>query len=97
MIAVVAILEVKPGMEKDMEAAFSAYMKKVRTEEGTLTYMVNRAQKNPAKFLIYETYRDRDALSFHGSTEYFMELFTAIAPLFAKDPVIETYDIIAAK
>lgn len=97
MITVVASLDMKPGKEKEVEAAFLSYISKVRTEEGTLTYVVNRAQKNPASFLIYETYRDRDALAVHGSTEHFMKLFTDIAPLLAKDPVIDTYDIVTAK
>ena len=92
---VVAKLKAKTGEEAKMEAALRGMVEKVAQEEGTLTYTLHRAQKDPGVFLFYEKYADGAALKAHSSTPYFKELFGALKSLLDGAPDIEIYDEVA--
>jgi len=96
MLTVVAVLKAKQGREKEMEDALAGIVPKVEAEEGTLAYVLHRAKKEPGKFLLYEKYRDKDALNRHSATPYFMELFGTIGPLLDGNPSIEVFEEITA-
>ena len=96
-MVVVAVLKAQAGAEKDMEDALRAMIPKVLSEEGTITYILHRAQNEPGKFLFYEKYRDKAAFDIHSSTEYFQELFRKIGPLLEGQPIVEMYEELAAK
>jgi quinol monooxygenase YgiN len=97
MIVVVAILKAQAGKEREMEDALRAMIPKVQPEEGTLAYVLHRAQNEPGKFLFYEKYKDKAAFDHHGSTPYIKELFSKIGPLLDGKPSIEMYEELAAK
>lgn len=92
---VVARLKAKSSKEEEMEKALREMVSKVEEEEGTLAYTLHRSQKDPSLFLLYEKYKDKDALSYHSSTPYFKELFNVVGPLLDGTPGIEMYDEIA--
>jgi quinol monooxygenase YgiN len=96
MIVVVAVMKAKQGKEEEMGNALRDIVPRVASEEGTLTYILNRAKKDPQTFLMYEKYRDKDALNFHSTTPYFAELFEKIAPLLDGAPSIEIYEELAS-
>jgi quinol monooxygenase YgiN len=96
MLIVVAKMNAKVGKENEMEEALRNIIPKVESEEGTLAYVLHRMKKKPQNFLMYEKYRDKEALAFHSSTPYFAELFGKIAPLMDGDPAIEVYEIISS-
>lgn len=97
MIVIVAVLKAQVGREKEMEDALRAMILKVQPEEGTLAYVLHRAQNETGKFLFYEKYKDKAAFDHHGSTPYIKELFAKIGPLLAAKPSIEMYEELAAK
>jgi len=97
MIVVVAVLKAQAGKEREMEDALRAMVPKVQSEEGTLAYVLHRAQKEPGKFLFYEKYKDKAAFDHHSSTPYLQELFGKIGPLLDGKPSIEMYEELAAK
>jgi len=45
-----------------------------RSEPGCLTFNVGRSVDNPNVFILYEEYRDRDALDAHFASEHFQRL-----------------------
>lgn len=92
---VVAKLIAKTGEEAKMEAALRDMVAKVAQEQGTLTYTLHRAQKDPNVFLFYEKYEDEAALKAHSSTPYFKELFGELKSLLDGAPEIEMYDELA--
>ncbi|OIP35731.1 MAG: antibiotic biosynthesis monooxygenase [Deltaproteobacteria bacterium CG12_big_fil_rev_8_21_14_0_65_43_10] len=97
MIVVVAFLKAQAGKEREMEDALRAMIPKVQSEEGTLAYVLHRAQNEPGKFLFYEKYKDKAAFDHHGSTSHIQELFGKIGPLLDGKPSIEMYEELAAK
>lgn len=96
MLIVVARMNALLGKEEEMEKAFRDIIPKVEKEEGTLGYVLHRMKKKPQNFLMYEKYRDKEALAFHSSTPYFAELFGKIAPLMDGDPAIEIYEVLSS-
>jgi quinol monooxygenase YgiN len=96
MLIVVARMNAQAGKEEEMEKALLEIIPKVEAEEGTLAYALHRMKKKPQKFLMYEKYTDKEALTHHSSTPYFAELFGKIAPLMDGDPVIEVYEMLSS-
>ena len=97
MIVIIAVLQAKVGKENEMENALKDMISKVKSEEGTLAYILHRAQNEVGKFLIYEKYKDQAAFDYHSSTPYFQELFGKIGPLLTSQPIIEMYEELEAK
>lgn len=70
--ALAPVFEIKPEF-------FEAFVARLRThrdnclrlEEGCLTFDVMTSEEKPNHVLLFETYRDRDALELHRNTEHF--------------------------
>jgi len=92
---VVASLKAKNGKEEEMGNVLREMVGKVEKEEGTLVYTLHRSQKDPTQFLLYERYKDKDALDLHSSTSYFKEMLNVMGPLLDGAPGIKMYDEIA--
>ncbi len=95
MIVCVAKIKAKTGEEAQVEKALKDILPKVRQEEGTLEYLLNRSQTDPSTFVVLEKYKDMDAFLVHGSTPYLAEMFAVITPLLDGDLSVELLDNIA--
>lgn len=95
MLVVTAVIKAKAGMEQEVENAIKAIIPKVEAEEGTLTYTLHRAKKDPTKFLFYEKYTGKEALGLHASTPYFKELFAKINPMLDGAMTVDMYEDLA--
>lgn len=95
MIVIVAKLKARAGEEEKVEKAIRDVLPKVREEEGTLHYTLNRSQSDPSTFMVLEKYRDMDAFVSHSSTPYLAEFFSIVTPLLDGDLVVELFDEIA--
>lgn len=95
MIVVVAKIKAKSGEEAKVEKALTGVLPKVREEEGTLEYLLNKSQSDPSTFMILEKYKDMDAFMAHGSTPYLAEMFVEITPLLDGDLAVELFDDLA--
>ncbi|HYA36314.1 MAG TPA: putative quinol monooxygenase [Candidatus Binataceae bacterium] len=88
-ITVIAKLKAKAGSEAQLEAAFRKMIGLVRTEPGTLSYVLHRSTQDPTTFVFYETYQDQAALDFHGKTPHMKEMGGAIGGLLDGRPQID--------
>ncbi len=86
MISLVAKLPIKEGKMDEAVAAFKELMVEVAKEEGTLSYTINRPQKDPNMLVVMERYRDKAALDFHSSTPHFKAFFAKSGALMAGRP-----------
>lgn len=96
MITIIAVLKALDGKEKELEKAFREMIRKVQDEEGTLSYILHRAQDDPGKFMFYEKYRDIEALQYHTQTPYMKEFSTQLNSLLAEKPSIDMYEELEA-
>jgi quinol monooxygenase YgiN len=61
----------KEGEEEQVEAALRKLAGPSREEPGCSYYQPCRERDNPRAFLVFEIYRDEDALTAHGESEHF--------------------------
>ncbi len=91
MITLIAKIKAKQGSEADLEAALSALVEKVGAEEGTLEYVLNKSLSDPCQFVVFEVYKDKEALDYHGTTDYFAAAMKETGAYVAEKPQIEMY------
>jgi quinol monooxygenase YgiN len=97
MISVIAKIPMKEDKVDEAIEAVKEMMKGVATEEGTLSYSLNRDQKNPNVLIFIERYTDNDALKAHSSTEHFKAFSGKIPEFLAGKPEITVMEELVAK
>jgi quinol monooxygenase YgiN len=80
MVILVVGWTAKPGMEDEVARLFLALQQESRQEPGCLFYVVQRHRYDPARFLVYEQYKDDAALEAHRSTPHFLEIARGALP-----------------
>ncbi len=79
MLAIIATIKIKPGLEKEFEAEAQALAAKVRASEpGCVLYTLCRAAV-PQTYVMLERYVDQAALDFHRGTEHYKGVGPKIA------------------
>jgi quinol monooxygenase YgiN len=74
MLAVIATIKVKQGMEKEFEAVAKELVAKVNASEpGCKLYVLCRGEA-PRTYVFMERYVDQAAGDHHRSTDYFKDL-----------------------
>ncbi len=95
MIGIVATLKVQDGKGAEFEAVFADLSAKVRANEpGCLLYQLTKSRADPNTYKVLELYKDQDALSHHGQTEYFRAAGPKMGPCMAGRPEIEYLDAV---
>ncbi len=93
MIGVVAVLRVQDGKGEELEAIFKELAAKVKENEtGALMYQLTKSRAEPNTYKVLELYKDQDALTHHGQTDYFKELGRKMGPCMAGRPEVELLD-----
>jgi quinol monooxygenase YgiN len=94
-VAILALLEVKPGKENEVEAFLKSAQPLAVQEAGTTSWYAVRL--GPAKFGIFDTFKDEEGRNAHFSGEIAKALFARAEELFATPPQVEKLDILASK
>lgn len=94
MIGVIATLRIKDGTAEAFEKGFSDLAAQVRANEaGNVAYQLCKSRTEPNTYKVLELYKDQDALTAHGQTDYFKAARPAVfAPVLAGRPEIEYLD-----
>ena len=93
MIGVVAVLQVQDGKGGELEEIFRELAAKVHANEpGALMYQLTKSRTDPNTYKVLELYKDQDALTHHGGTDYFKELGRKMGPCMAGRPQVELLD-----
>lgn len=95
-IGVIATLKVQDGKNAEFEGVFGELAKQVRANEpGNLAYELTKSRTDPNTYKVLELYKDQDALTHHGGTEYFRAAGPKLGPCLAGRPEIEYLDGVA--
>jgi quinol monooxygenase YgiN len=93
--AVLALLNAKPGKEREVEVFLkSAQPLAVREAFTTTWYAV---KLGPGKFGIFDTFKDEAGRNAHFNGEIAKALFAKAEELFATPPQVEKLEILASK
>lgn len=61
----------EPGKEEEIADILRVMTERTRNEPGCLSYEVFRSFEDPHEFMLVEAYKDQDAVTAHGQTDYF--------------------------
>ena len=93
MIGVIATLKIKKVSGKDFEEVARKLVEKVNTnEEGVLYYDLYKDDETTYIFL--EKYKDQDAQTIHGKTDYFKALGAEMGAFMTAMPDIKMLKLI---
>jgi quinol monooxygenase YgiN len=93
--ALLALLEAKPGKEKEVEEFLKSAQPLAEQESGTTTWYA--VKLGPAKFGIFDTFKDEAGRNAHLTGDIAKALFAKAEELFAVPPQVEKLEILASK
>lgn len=93
--ALLALLEAKPGKEREVATFLESAQPLAMQEAGTVTWYA--VKLGPSRFAIFDTFRDEEGREAHLTGEIAKALMAKAEHLFAKPPQIEKLEIIALK
>jgi len=92
-IGVIAKLPIQEGKGPEFEAFFTELAKQVRANEpGNLIYQLAKSRNEPNVYKVLEVYKDQEALTHHGGTDYFKAAGPKFGAVLAGRPEIEYLD-----
>lgn len=93
--AILALLEAKPGKEQELEAFLKSAQPLAEAEPATTTWYA--VKLGPARFGIFDTFKDDAGRQAHLSGEIAKALFAKADELLARAPQVEILEILASK
>jgi len=93
--ALLALLEAKPGKEKQVEEFLKSAQPMAAQEAGTRTWFA--VKLGPTKFGIFDTFKNESGREAHLSGEIAKALMANAGELLATAPQIEKLEILASK
>jgi len=93
--ALLALLNAKPGKEKEVEEFLKAAQPLAAGEPGTSTWYA--VKFGPTKFCIFDTFKQEEGRDAHLSGEIAKSLFAKAEELFSTPPQVERLEILASK
>jgi quinol monooxygenase YgiN len=93
--ALLALLEAKPGKEKEVEEFLKSAQPLAAWEPGTSTWYAFRL--GPSKFGIFDTFKQEEGRNAHLTGEIAKALFAKAEELFSTPPQVEKLEILALK
>lgn len=89
MLAIIARIEVKPGMEGEFEAVAKQMIARVHASEpGCQLYTLCRGEA-PETYVFLERYVDEEAVEAHRASAHYQELGRKMAQFLAGKPEIQ--------
>lgn len=89
MLSIVATIKVKPGTEKEFEAAALELVARVNANEpGCKLYTLSRSNEAPQTYVFMERYADQAAVDYHRGTDYFKDLGRKMGPCIDGRPTV---------
>ena len=76
MICLLVKLALKKGTESAAAAGFVKMTEATRKEPGCIFYQVHQHKDDPTRFMVYEQYKDDDALAAHRNSHHFQHYLT---------------------
>ena len=98
MHTITAEFRIIPGKEAEAEAAIRKVAQNVEENEpGALKYIWHRGAKDPLQILVFEIYKDDEARTQHGASDYLKEFQSQFGTVFDPATVkLTRYDRIVA-
>jgi quinol monooxygenase YgiN len=94
-LAIWAVVESKPGKEREVEEFLRSAQPLAEKERGTLTWYAVKIA--PSKYAIFDTFANESGREAHLTGDIAKALMARAKDLFARDPEIHKIEVLAAK
>jgi quinol monooxygenase YgiN len=95
MIATTSTLKIQNGKTAEFEALVATVAAKVRANEpGNVLYQLTKSRVDTNTYRFLEIYKDQDAFTRHGQTEYYQEMMSRAVSVLAAAPNVEMFDTV---
>jgi quinol monooxygenase YgiN len=91
MVVLIAEVNVTNGKCEEFEKEFHKLALKVRKDPGAIAYGLHRHATDPNQYLVYEKYKDNEAVKYHAATPHFQEFVKKTSTIIAKPPKVNAY------
>jgi len=92
MLGVIATLRIKPGANREFEAAMAKLQEAVRANEpGNKLYALHKTD-DPTVYVMLERYVDQAAVEAHRASAHFKTLGAALGPHMAGRPEVKVME-----
>ena len=91
--ALFVTFKVKEGKDQEFVKAFEPCLKATRKEPGCNAYYLNRDPDAPRTYVMYEQFKNLDAVRQHVKTKHVDQLFKEITPLTEGDLQVKVYQV----
>jgi quinol monooxygenase YgiN len=88
-------LQAKPGKEKEVADFLRSAVPLVNAEPGTITWFA--IQEGPSSFAVFDTFDDEGGRDAHLNGKVPAAVMEKVGDLFAKEPKIHKFEILADK
>lgn len=95
LLAVVAEMQAKPGMEDELRRRVSALVAPTHQEEGCVQYDLHESTDQPGRFVFYENWTSRAALDKHSASAHIQAFRAKASEVLAEPARVLTYTRIA--
>lgn len=96
MIILTAVMQAKPGKEKEVQDILKSLFPIVKEEKGTIEYRLHSSKAVPGKFLFYEKYKDKQAHDAHTNNTHLQDVFRQLGGLVIEEPQVEFFEEVAS-
>jgi len=94
-VGILAILDAKPGKEKEVEAFLKSAQSLAEKEQGTTTWFAIHIGSQ--RYAIFDTFADEKGRAAHLNGEIAKNLFARALELFESEPEVHNVTILAEK
>jgi quinol monooxygenase YgiN len=96
MLTFIGVGHFQPGKMDQVVEAVQAVMPKVRSEPGTIEYVVYRGVEDRNLVVFFEQYQDAEAQAAHMASDAVKALLETCMPLLAGEPTMGVVEVIAS-
>lgn len=89
--AMIVSVKIKDGTATKFEAAFAKGRAGSRKEKGNLTYEMSRSAKSPNEYIVYERWKNFEALQAHFKEPHFTTMIAEVGELLDGHPTVKVY------
>jgi len=96
MVVITATMRAKEGKEDELIGLMKDLVEKVKQNEpGALEYSFHQSKRDPNLFMVYEKYKDGEAMQAHMSSSHFQEAGKKLSEVVEGGLGLEAYEVVA--
>lgn len=95
-VTVVARFRAAEGSDRELKELLLSIIEPSRSDEGCISYDLHQALKDPALFVFYETWENKELLNKHSASPHIQQFRPKLKALLAEPPEVTLMEKISS-